>query len=299
MDHVSQDTKTKIYQTFNRNDEMVQDDVNIIKTWMQTQPHLPEILDDARIKNFLNLNKFSIEKTKQKIDMYYTIRTLIPEIFQKGNLNLENIKKVFDDWYMFYFPVLVNDVRRVYYVRPKRFNVVEPVSVSAVFFAMYEVRLREDFIVDDIFIFDMDNYSVGDVQKLTPTVFSNFYGIYQKVYALRLHKLIYLNCPSYMTIIVTILKTVLKAKLFARAEFYSDDLGIKKLFSKEVLPKEYGGDGPSLDELNDVMHKKLAEYQDRFDQLDGLRVDENLRPEKLNNDEILGYYGNFKKINFD
>ena len=266
--------------------------------------------------------------------MYYTIRTLIPEIFQKGNLNLENIKKVFDDWYMFYFPVLVNDVRRVYYVRPKRFNVVEPVSVSAVFFAMYEVRLREDFIVDDIFIFDMDNYSVGDVQKLTPTVFSNFYGIYQvlryynhekatfnrlkfpqKVYALRLHKLIYLNCPSYMTIIVTILKTVLKAKLFARAEFYSDDLGIKKLFSKEVLPKEYGGDGPSLDELNgifffeigtrsnnfcsDVMHKKLAEYQDRFDQLDGLRVDENLRPEKLNNDEILGYYGNFKKINFD
>jgi hypothetical protein len=30
-----------------------------------------------------------------------------------------------------------------------------------------------------------------------------------------------------------------------------------------------------------------------------MRVDEGLRPEKLDNDEILGFYGNLKKLDVD
>ena len=56
MSQVSQDTKKKIYETFGRNEEMVEDDVNIIKTWMQTQPHLPEILGKSKIL-LLTLNQ--------------------------------------------------------------------------------------------------------------------------------------------------------------------------------------------------------------------------------------------------
>jgi hypothetical protein len=44
---------------------------------------------------------------------------------------------------------------------------------------------------------------------------------------------------------------------------------------------------------------KLEQFQDRFDQLDQMRVDESLRPEKLVNNDILGFHGNFKKLNVD
>lgn len=44
---------------------------------------------------------------------------------------------------------------------------------------------------------------------------------------------------------------------------------------------------------------KLIEYYPRFDQLATMRVKEELRPNPLNNDEILGYYGNFKKLDVD
>ncbi|KAJ3644404.1 hypothetical protein Zmor_022138 [Zophobas morio] len=96
MYQISEDVKKKVYETFERNEQMVEDDVHIIKTWMKTQAHLPEIMGDAHIRNFLNLNKYSIEKTKGKIDMYYTIRSVIPELFELSNPKLDNVKNVFN-----------------------------------------------------------------------------------------------------------------------------------------------------------------------------------------------------------
>ena len=55
------------------------------------------LLEDVKIKNFLNLNKFSIEKTKQKIDMYYTIRSITPELFEVSNPKLEVTKNLFNN----------------------------------------------------------------------------------------------------------------------------------------------------------------------------------------------------------
>ena len=44
----------------------------------------------------------------------------------------------------------------------------------------------------------------------------------------------------------------------------------------------------------------VSEHEQRlsfFDYLEKVKVDENRRPAKLENDEMLGFYGNFKKLN--
>ena len=71
---------------------------------------------------------------------------------------------------------------------------------------------------------------------------------------------------------------------------------MKELFSNDELPKDYGGDGPTLEDLNGkqkqvligtqsclvagMIKEKLLQYQDRFDKMDTLKVDETLRPKK-------------------
>lgn len=45
--------------------------------------------------------------------------------------------------------------------------------------------------------------------------------------------------------------------------------------------------------------QKLREFQERFNKLDVLKPNEALRPEKLNNDDILGFHGCFKDLNVD
>ncbi|KAJ3652769.1 hypothetical protein Zmor_018706 [Zophobas morio] len=92
---------------------------------------------------------------------------------------------------------------------------------------------------------------------------------------------------------------VIKPKLFERMHILSDDTTIKEKFPEDLLPVDFGGKGISLEKLQEMM---VAEYQQHlsfFDDLEKFKVDENLRPANLENDEMLGFYGNFKKMNAD
>ena len=58
-------------------------DVKHIKSWIKQQPHLDKYVrqDDEFILHFLRGTKFSLEKTKEKLENWNTIRNLCPEFF--------------------------------------------------------------------------------------------------------------------------------------------------------------------------------------------------------------------------
>lgn len=84
-----------------------------------------------------------------------------------------------------------------------------------------------------------------------------------------------------------------------------------------MLPSDYGGTEKSIEQLHgtdtilvytvvwfeflELTQRRFRSYQERFDLLDELRVNESLRPSELEkeNDEILGFHGNFKKLDID
>jgi hypothetical protein len=59
------------------------DDLKALREWLAKQPHIKARPDDQTLLIFLRTCKFSIEKAKEKIDMYYTMRTAAPELFQQ------------------------------------------------------------------------------------------------------------------------------------------------------------------------------------------------------------------------
>lgn len=50
--------------------------------------------DDGRLMTFLRGCKFSIEKTKRKLDMYFTMRAAIPEFFANRNPYEASIQEI-------------------------------------------------------------------------------------------------------------------------------------------------------------------------------------------------------------
>jgi hypothetical protein len=52
--------------------------------------------DDERITTFLRGCKFSLEKTKRKLDMYFTMRTAVPDFFHDRDVTRPELKDILD-----------------------------------------------------------------------------------------------------------------------------------------------------------------------------------------------------------
>nr|XP_970057.2 PREDICTED: uncharacterized protein LOC658588 [Tribolium castaneum] len=298
----SADALKTILKLYDQNEESLRLDITKLKNWMKSQGHLPEILDDKRIENFLILNKFSIERTKQSIDMYYTVRTLIPELYEHVNPQKPNMAEARQIAYWLALPKMTDEMHRVMVFKMRNKQMIdkmEPRNVIGLVINLEELRLNEDIMFGDVTIFDNEGINFGYFKKLTPSIIAKVLTVYEKVFSIPMKAIYIVNSPPFVSTILAILKSLMKPKLFERIHVCEDTSILTEKIPKRILPRDYGGEEKSLEELQGLLDLKLAQYQDRFDKLDQLHVDESQRPEKLKNDEILGFHGNFKKLSVD
>ena len=58
-------------------------------------------------------------------------------------------------------------------------NALNPFAFYNVWLSIFEIRLKEDFMVDDYLVTDLDNYSLADMKQINPMVMSKFVAIYK------------------------------------------------------------------------------------------------------------------------
>lgn len=57
-------------------------------------------VNEHKIKMYLILNKNSMEKTKEKLDHYYTIKTMVPEYFDDRDPTSKSLQQSMDTTYV-------------------------------------------------------------------------------------------------------------------------------------------------------------------------------------------------------
>lgn len=62
--------------------ERIDEDIATLREWISKQPHLKARTDDQLLVAFLRGCKYSLEKTKQKVDNFYAMRNVVPEIYK-------------------------------------------------------------------------------------------------------------------------------------------------------------------------------------------------------------------------
>uniref|UniRef100_A0A1I8M5G8 Uncharacterized protein n=1 Tax=Musca domestica TaxID=7370 RepID=A0A1I8M5G8_MUSDO len=67
--------------------ERMAEDLQIFKQWIEQQPHLRARMDDQFLIQFLRGCKYSLEKAKKKIDIFYAMKTKYPEYFNLTNVD--------------------------------------------------------------------------------------------------------------------------------------------------------------------------------------------------------------------
>lgn len=78
----------------NETPERLQSDLKTLKEWIKQSPHLRVRMDDQFLVTFLRGCKFSLEKAKQKFDLYYTVRSHLPEVMMNRDPLNEKLKVI-------------------------------------------------------------------------------------------------------------------------------------------------------------------------------------------------------------
>lgn len=62
--------------------DRINEDIDTLRTWISKQPHLKARQDAQFLVAFLRGCKYSLEKTKLKLDNFYAMRGAVPELYK-------------------------------------------------------------------------------------------------------------------------------------------------------------------------------------------------------------------------
>lgn len=290
----------------NEDPKRVEDDVQHIKNWIAKQPHLRARTDEQWILGFLRGCKFSLERTKEKFDLYYTLRSTAPELW-RYKYNDPKVLEILNLGVVLILPKSIDKISpRVALVRigaydPNKYHITDIMSASNI---VQEIMMQEDDILmvsGATTILDLEGVSTGHLMQMTPASIKKMVVMGQDATPVRMKGHHYLNTPATFETLFNFMKTLLneknKNRMYVHNKNYEE---MYKHIPQEVLPAEYGGKGGAMQEIIDHWKNKVQEYQQWLKEGQNCGTDESKRPGKPKTaEELFGVEGSFRQLQFD
>ncbi|XP_024871204.1 alpha-tocopherol transfer protein-like [Temnothorax curvispinosus] len=286
-----------------KNPELKEADIQMLREWCEKQPHLPNI-SDSELALFLHSNYYRLEPTKTTIDAFYTVRTHVPEFFSNRDPN--NNKELKKATETVTAQVLEGTTKEGYNIIYGRLLDSDPSH-----FVYNDVMKLQNMVIDlwlytegtcegNIILIDMKNVSFGHVGRLSPMGLKKWLYYLQEGLPVRLKGLHFMNSSPVIDVIMNMMKPFMKKQLMDMFHMHTTNDTLEKFIPLEILPNEAGGQAGSLQELHDKQVKKLVNHVAWFQEEEGHRVNEALRPGKAKTaTDLFGVEGSFKKLEID
>ncbi|XP_014244485.1 clavesin-2-like [Cimex lectularius] len=291
--------KVSLEEEFKRNKELKQDDLTLIKDWMSKTPHLPKLID-VQIVLFLRACNFSLERTKEVIDLNYTMRTRLPEMFADRDLKRDWLQKAMANMNVTFMPN-----------RDKHGNVVVLYQIKKMDISNFNMEeyAKLTFMLQDmsncmlgsapgyVFIQDLQNLTFSEILQCPISSTSNMLKFTQEASNCVIKGLHFINGGMVIEKLFALMNPFLKPDVKKLIFVHSTVDSMVEAVGKEVVPSDYGGTGPSWKELNEKTIQDLNEHQQYFFEEMKQRVVEKKRT--ANELKEYGIQGSFKKLELD
>ncbi|KAI8427673.1 hypothetical protein MSG28_002137 [Choristoneura fumiferana] len=286
--------------------QRLQDGIQHLKDWVSKQPHLKARTDDQWLAAFLRGCKFSLERAKEKIDLYYSMRSLAPELFAIDHRN-PKFKEILNLGLYVILPKQANPTApRTILMRfgqydPAKYHTLEIMSVMSIISKIIYVEDDVHMVCGGVGVMDLEGASMAHFSQMSPALMKKMTVLGQDAAPVRLKGAHYLNTPIGFETMFNIAKSFLNEKNKQRLHVHNKDYeALYKHVPKEILPTEYGGNGGSLKEIVDDWIKKIESYYDWLDEDLQYGTDESKRPGKPKTaEDMFGAEGSFRQLQID
>ncbi|CAH1184648.1 unnamed protein product, partial [Phyllotreta striolata] len=257
-----------------------QKELQKVRSWLSTQPHLPDISDDY-IYLFLHSCNFSVDRTKNTIEHYFNIRTNHPEIFSNRDCEDEKVKVVRNLGNLMRLPKLTPEGYRVllYSVRdndPTKMNFSDCVKTFSMFndMVLFEDGLVEGYVV----IFDMKGVQLGHLARVSLPALRCFFLYIQEAHPVKIKGVHVLNTASWIQHVLRLIVPLIKSELINMVKFHrgSTPEGVPL----DILPMDYGGESSSVEDLVKVTDSLWETYRSWLLENEKLKTDDSKRAVK-------------------
>jgi len=305
---LSPELQKKAEEELNEVPARIPADLKHIRDWLEKQNHLSARTDDQTLIGFLRGCKYSLQQTKDKIENYYSVRSMIPEFFENRDPFLPEIQEVLRSNIIIPLPKTLDEAGPrilLYTHKPANPEAMSFSNILKVYFMTMDILMAEDdncMVAGFMKIADFKGFPLHHLKQVTPTLLHKFALCSAGVYPIRNKGVHNLNVPGVFEKLYEIGKRFVSEKIAKRVFLYTEETAtnVYKSIPKSVLPKEYGGDGDSINELGAAWKKKVESYREWFLEDAKYGSNEKLRTGKpKTSTATFGVEGSFRKLDID
>jgi len=304
--------KSRVYKEYNMSNQGTSRDIQSIKNWLIKQPHLPLLRDelfsidvDEWLENYLICCKNSVERVKECLDMYFTSKIILPEVFTKRDPLQPGILRSFDVMGLSVLPKVTPSGSRVFVFSHlvQSADNFDPVFMLKRVSMMLDIMLVEgiDYVGLEVIV-DMKNVCFSHLTRYNPALTKKVHDVGLKALPQRLRKIHIVNPSAIVETGLAFFKPILSKKLQERWVIHRDLTDLHSHIPACVLPSDLGGEEGSIVDLNRAWQEKLNSYREWFQSSDSVKTDESKRIGKCryeSTEMAFGNQGSFRKIEVD
>ncbi|XP_055590417.1 uncharacterized protein LOC129742534 [Uranotaenia lowii] len=242
------------------------DSVALIKTWIESQPHLPKI-EDEFILLFLHCNYYELARTKTTIENYFTFRTSCTALFTGQDLESTEMRVAMDTIDFVPLPRPTPEGFKLALVKLANTDTRQfsHAQITKFMIMCSEVWLQDDGMAEGhVIIYDMTGATLGHLARVSVFVAKNYLYFLQEASPIRLKGFQFLNTVSFMDKILFIIKPFMKKELFDALKLHTNVESLLEIVPSKCLPDEYGGSAGKYQHLKENFYKKVVNNRDTF-----------------------------------
>ncbi|XP_037915849.1 alpha-tocopherol transfer protein-like [Hermetia illucens] len=295
----------KAAKEINEVPKRIPDDLRVLRDWLKKEPHLISRTDDQFLVCFLRGCKHSLERSKEKLESYYTLRTAVPEFFTKRDPTDPEFIDLISKGLVCPLPIPHPKGSRIILCKPGVYDVNRHGFITCMKYSL--MLIDRNFVEDDYFnicgyniFLDMKGFTGKHIAQVTVPILKKVAELFKGAYPVRHKGIHFINFPVGLDALVALAKTFLPAKIANQIYFHSDIKSVYKFLPQSCLPAEYGGDAGTVAEITSNYMEMYLSDEKWFIQDAKYRTDESKRRgAPVTPSDLFGIDGSFRKLEID